>query len=322
VSLLAAEDLECHFPAGRGLFARRRQVHAVSGVSLALDAGATLGLVGESGSGKSTLGRMLAGIQPPSAGRVLLDGEDMAALPRQARARDCQMVFQDTLGSLNPRLTIGRQLREVLDIHAIGPAPDRGAAVAAMLTRVGIDPAMAGRYPHTLSGGQRQRVVIARALLAQPRILICDEPVSALDVSVQAQIIAVLLALRDSTGVAALFISHDLRVVRQVCGRIAVMYLGRIVEEAHADDLLTRPRHPYSQALIAAVPGGRYGVHPGGAHLGGAHLGGEPPSPIDPPPGCRFHPRCSLAVPACRTEAPALRMIAPGHRVACHRVEG
>jgi len=316
--LLEATGLTRNFTARRTtLFGPRPVVHAVDGGDLALAVGETLGLVGESGSGKSTVGRMLAGILPPSAGKVRFEGRpladcrDMAA--RRAQARRLQLVFQDTLGALNPRLTVGRQVREVLDIHAIGPEAGRDTAAVAALAQVGLDGDLFHRFPHEISGGQRQRVVIARALVCEPVLLVCDEPVSALDVSVQAQVIAVLQALQAARGLAYLFISHDLRVVRQVCDRIAVMYLGRIVEQAPRDVLFAAPRHPYTRALIDAVP-----VDDLRRRRPRLRLSGEPPSPLAPPAGCRFHPRCAHAVTRCTVEAPLPRALAPGHVVSCH----
>ena len=270
-------------------FARRRLLHAVTGVSLSVGVGETVGLVGESGSGKSTFGRVAAGILPASAGSVRFAGAPLAPLrdtaARRRQASRLQLVFQDTLGALNPRLPIGRQVREVLDIHNLHPRPERMDRAAADLVRVA-----------------RQRVVIARALIAGPELLVCDEPVSALDVSVQAQVVALLQALRRERGLACLFISHDLRVVRQVCDRVAVMYLGTIVEQAPRASLYATPLHPYTQALLAAVP-----VDDPRLRRPRTLLMGEPPSPLDPPDGCRFHPRCPIAEPRCSTETPPLR---------------
>ena len=301
-------------------FARRRLLHAVTGVSLSVGVGETVGLVGESGSGKSTFGRVAAGILPASDGSVRFAGAPLAALrdtaARRHQARRLQLVFQDTLGALNPRLPIGRQVREVLDIHNLHPRPERMDRAAVALEEVGIGRALLARYPHEISGGQRQRVVIARALIAGPELLVCDEPVSALDVSVQAQVVALLQALRRERGLACLFISHDLRVVRQVCDRVAVMYLGTIVEQAPRASLYATPLHPYTQALLAAVP-----VDDPRLRRPRTLLTGEPPSPLDPPDGCRFHPRCPRAVPRCAAEAPVPRELAPGHVVACHLAE-
>ena len=320
--LLVADGIVRSFAMRRRLpFARPRELQAVAGVSLTVAIGETVGLVGESGSGKSTLGRVMAGILPPSAGAVRFAGaalanpNDRAATRRQAQR--LQLVFQDTLGALNPRMPIGRQVREVLDIHNLHPAAERPDRAAACLAEVGIAPTLLSHYPHEISGGQRQRVVIARALIAGPELLVCDEPVSALDVSVQAQVIALLQTLRRERGLACLFISHDLRVVRQVSDRIAVMYLGTLVEQAPRAALFANPQHPYTRALLAAVP-----VDDPRQRRPRTLLQGEPPSPLDPPTGCRFHPRCPLAEPRCAAEIPAPHSVAPGHIVACHLASG
>jgi oligopeptide/dipeptide ABC transporter ATP-binding protein len=313
--LLQVEKVSRRFAAGRvRMFGARRTVAAVTAASLWIAPRETLGLVGESGSGKSTLGRIAAGLLAPSDGRVLFEGRDVAGQDRRTLSRRVQIVFQDALGALNPRLSIGRQLREPLDIHGIGSRAERGARVGELLAIVGLDAGLAARYAHQLSGGQRQRVVVARAMALDPALLICDEPVSALDVSVQAQVLAVLQALR-ARGLACLFISHDLRVVRQICDRVAVMHLGRIVEEAPAAALFAAPRHPYTRALLDSVPAPRPG-----ARRPRIALQGEPPSPLRPPPGCAFHPRCPVRLDHCVVEAPEMVEDAGGHRVACHRM--
>jgi ABC-type oligopeptide transport system ATPase subunit len=248
-ALLVAEDLARYF-GERRLFGKASTVHAVDGVSFTIRQGETFGLVGESGSGKSTVGKIVARILQPTSGRVLVDGRDLAGLdPAEAHmlTRRVQMIFQDTLGALNPRLTVGHQIREALDIHHVGPRNERQARADAVLVRVGLAPDLSGRYPHELSGGQRQRAVIARALLLEPALIVCDEPVSALDVSVQAQVINFLADLQKRLGLAYLFISHDLRVVRQICDRIGVLYLGRIVEQAPRQALFDNPQHPYTR---------------------------------------------------------------------------
>jgi oligopeptide/dipeptide ABC transporter ATP-binding protein len=317
-SLLVAEHVTRHFVTQRGLFWNsRRVVRAVDDVSLEINAGETYGLVGESGSGKSTLGRLVARIVSPNAGRLRLNGLDLAGSGgRHDYARRVQMVFQDTLGALNPRLNIGHQLTEVLDIHTIGDAASRQERATDILRAVGLGEDAARRYPHEISGGQRQRVVIARALLLEPSLIVCDEPVSALDVSVQAQVIEIFRDLQQRQNVAYLFISHDLRVVRQVSHRIGVMYLGEIVEQAPRSALFAAPRHPYTRALIDAVPSSQPG-----RRRAPLALRGEPPSPMAPPSGCRFHTRCAFALPVCRNEAPPQRLVGPEHLVACHRAD-
>jgi peptide/nickel transport system ATP-binding protein len=317
-SLVEAKGLARTYAQRRGVFGRTVAVRAVDGVSLRISAGETLGIVGESGSGKSTLGRMVLGLETPDEGSVRFDGADMPKLAtaewRRARAH-MQMIFQDPLGALDRRLAILDQVREPLDIHGRHEPAERADKALAMLARVGLSRHLASRYPHELSGGQRQRVVLARALMTEPALLVCDEPVSALDVSIQAQVVNLLIDLQEEMRLAMLFISHDLRVVRQVSRRVAVMYLGRFVEEGDADDLFADPKHPYTQALVSAAP-------TPGAKQKRIVLTGEPPNPAERPPGCAFHPRCPLATDRCRMEAPAMRTIEGGRRVACHLVEG
>lgn len=293
-------------------------VQAVSHVSLMLRAGKTLGLVGESGCGKSTVGKLALGLIPPTRGTVRFDDarhQDDSAASWRARRRDMQMIFQDPLSALDPRMRIGDQVREGLDIHGIGTPMARQAQVAEMFDAVRLPRELMARFPHELSGGQQQRAVIARALVLRPKLLVCDEPVSALDVSVQAQVINLLADLQKNLGLAYLFISHDLRIVRHICDQVAVMYLGTIVEQGSRDAIFDDPRHPYTRALISAVPASV----PDKRHRR-IILSGEPPDPADPPAGCPFHTRCSQASDICRHSAPALTAAADGRAVACHLV--
>ena len=321
--LLEVRDLVKRYPVRRGLFARVSSwVRAVDGVSLEVRPGETLALVGESGSGKTTLGRCILRLVEPDAGSIRFDGADFLALPpkplRRAR-RNIQVVFQDPYGSLNPRMTIGAIVREPLDIHGIGRrGAEREGMVDALLQRVGLDPSMKRRYPHAFSGGQRQRIGVARAIALRPKLIVADEPVSALDVSIQAQVINLLIDLQDEYRCAYLFIAHDLALVERFADRVAVMYQGRIVEMAGTADLFARPRHPYTQALLQAIP------VPDPERVGRTAPVSEaaPPSPSEPPSGCRFQPRCPIAVEACRRDDPALREVAPGHWAACHLADG
>ncbi|WP_368417348.1 ABC transporter ATP-binding protein [Falsiroseomonas sp.] len=314
--LVEARGLSRQFRiAGAGL------LRAVQGVDLAIAPGQTLALVGESGCGKSTLGRLLIGLLPPSAGTIGFDGAPLPAPGstawRASRAA-MQLVAQDPLGSLNPRLPIGLQVAEGLVVHRRARSlRDAAPEALAMLTQVGLGADHAARFPHELSGGQRQRVAIARALVLRPRLLVLDEPVSALDVSVQAQVVALLATLQRALGTTQLFISHDLRVVRHIADRVAVMYCGRIVEQAAVAELYATPQHPYTRALLAALPT----VDPAAPRQALALREGEPASAMAPPPGCAFHPRCPLAISACAKDPPpTLHEAAPGRRVACHLV--
>jgi oligopeptide/dipeptide ABC transporter ATP-binding protein len=302
--LVVAEGLTRRF-AARGFFSRGRPIQAVTDVWLTVGRGETIGLVGESGSGKSTLGRMLLGLLPPSAGQVHFDGIDLArAGPAQRRQlrRRMQIVFQDPHSSLDPRRPVGAQVADGLAIHGLVPRPERRARVEALLSQVGLPAAHADRYPHEFSGGQRQRVGIARALATGPEFLVADEPVSALDVSVQAQVLALLADLRTRLGLALLFISHDLAVVRSLCDSVVILYLGRVMEAGPVAQVFDNPRHPYTQALLSAAPD----LDPA-RRRSRIILPGDPPSPSAPPSGCVFRTRCPVAMPECAAAIPALR---------------
>jgi peptide/nickel transport system ATP-binding protein len=322
-ALLVARDLVRRYATRRGIFGRTVDLRAVDGVSLTVERGRTLGLVGESGCGKSTTGRLVLGMEAPDGGSVAFEGRPMpppgSAEWRAMRAR-MQMVFQDPLGALDRRLPVGAQVAEPLDIHRIGSRSERAGRAEELLKAVGLRPDHAARYPHELSGGQRQRAVLARALATEPALLVCDEPISALDVSIQAQVMNLLVDLQDRFGMGILFVSHDLRAVRQVSHRVAVMYLGRIVEEGEPDAVLHDPAHPYARALVSAIP------HPGRPRGQAGRrivLQGDPPNPADRPSGCAFHPRCPVATPLCAREVPALKpRPGDGRLVACHVAQG
>jgi peptide/nickel transport system ATP-binding protein len=312
-ALLRVEHLLVEFPVGRsGL-----KVNAVTDVSLDILEGETLGIVGESGCGKSTTGRAVMQLPPPKAGRVVYDGVELTALKgeelRTMRPR-LQMIFQDPISSLNPRRKVREIVREGLDIWEIGDKDARDAKVIEVLEAVGIDPANAERRPHEFSGGQCQRISIARAIVTEPKLIICDEPVSALDVSVQAQILNLLEDMKERYGLTLVFIAHDLAVVKNVSDRVMVMYLGKVCEVAPPDALYTQPAHPYTAALLAAIPVPDPGVQPDGQQV----LGGEIPSPMHPPSGCRFRTRCPRAQPVCAEQEPELTERTPGQFVACH----
>jgi peptide/nickel transport system ATP-binding protein len=318
MTLLALDGVSRTYTMRRSLFQRPSLVQAVDGVSLRLDRGRTLGIVGESGCGKSTMARLALGLERPNGGEARFDGKPLPAARsaewRRLRAR-MQLVFQDPLAALDKRLPIGAQVAEPLAIHRIGTAAERAERAAGLLGAVGMRPDQAARYPHELSGGQRQRAVLARALATNPDLLVCDEPVSALDVSIQAQVVNLLAEVQAARGIALIFISHDLRLVRQVSHEVAVMYLGRIVEQGEAGTVFAEPAHPYARALVAAVP-------VPGVHRPRIALVGDPPNPADRPPGCAFHPRCPLATGACRVETPELKPLPDGRLVACHVVHG
>jgi oligopeptide transport system ATP-binding protein len=320
--ILEVRNLVKHFPIGGGVFGGTPAlIKAVDGVSFSIRRGETLGLVGESGCGKTTTGRCILQLEKATAGEILFEGRDLATLPegelRKVRRR-LQVIFQDPYSSLNPRMTVGQIIAEPLAVHRI--VPDRAARatrVRELLWHAGLLPAMARRYPHELSGGQRQRVGIARALAMEPALIVCDEPVSALDVSIQAQIINLLEELQAEFGLTYLFVAHDLSVVRHISDRVAVMYLGKIVEITDRKTLYEDPQHPYTKALLSAVPIPDPAVEAGRERI---VLRGEVPSPLNPPSGCVFHPRCPIAIDECRGEVPALREIRDDHRVACIRV--
>ncbi len=315
--LLEVEDLVQHFPAGRG-----KVVHAVDGVSFTVRRGETLGVVGESGCGKTTLGRTLLRLYEPTSGTLRFDGADITRLGARALRplrRDMQMVFQDPFASLNPRRRVGDIVGDVLAVHGERDRAARRTAVGDLLERVGLPAQVADRYPRALSGGQRQRVGIARALALRPKLLVADEPVSALDVSVQAQVVNLLEDLQREFGLTYLVISHDLAVVRHISDRIGVMYLGRLVELCDADDLHAAPLHPYSEALLSAVP---VPDPRGSAARERIILTGDVPSPLDPPSGCRFRTRCPYATQVCTDVDPPLAEVAPGRSVACHHPPG
>ena len=316
-SILKVSNLKVHFPIKGDLIPKTiGYVKAVDGVSFSIKRGETLGLVGESGCGKTTTGRAILGMEKALEGEVLFQGQDVLNINKKRMKeirKDMQLVFQDPFGSLNPRMTIGDVLDEVLHIHKFGDKKERNQRVASLLDRVGLNKKHLNRYPHEFSGGQRQRIVIARALAVEPKLIICDEPVSALDVSIQAQIINLLEELQGSLGLTYLFIAHDLSVVRHISERIAVMYLGKIMEIADSEEIFKNTSHPYTKALIAAVPS----IDPENKKEI-ILLEGDMPSPMNPPSGCRFHTRCQYAQEICIIEEPKPRDIGKNHIIACH----
>jgi len=322
-SILEVRDLVKHFPMGGGglLGGRSAVVKAVDGVSFSIRRGETLGLVGESGCGKTTTGRCILQLEKPTSGQIIFEGQELTAFSekelRTVRRR-MQVIFQDPYSSLNPRMTVGQIIAEPLAVHDIVPERwARKARVTQLLSHAGLLPAMADRYPHELSGGQRQRVGVARALAMEPSLIICDEPVSALDVSIQAQIINLLEELQAEFALTYLFVAHDLSVVRHISDRVAVMYLGKVVEITDRQSLYESPQHPYTKALLSAVPIPDPAVEAGRERV---VLGGEVPSALNPPSGCVFHPRCPIAVDDCRRIVPELRQVRPEHRAACIRI--
>ena len=323
--LVEIKDLETYVELGTkgivlGMMADRKTVRAVDGVSLTIRQGETVGLVGESGCGKSTLGYNLVQLERPTGGQILFEGNDMAGASRgelQQIRRRMQIIFQDPQSALDARMTIGDAIAEPIRVHEIVPEDEIDDRVADLLATVGLNPYMRNRYPHEFSGGQLQRIVIARALSLEPIFIVCDEPISALDVSIQAQIINLLEELQDRFGLTYLFISHDLRVVRHISDRVAVMYLGKLVESSKTDDLYENPLHPYTRALLSSVPAGDPAEAKEKVRIA---LEGDVPSPIDPPSGCRFRTRCPIAIPSCADEVPPLREVSDGHWVACQLV--
>ena len=320
--LVEVRELKKHFPVTRGVFARvSGQVYAVDGVSFHIGRGETLGLVGESGCGKSTVGRTLLKLLQPTSGRILVDGTDITDLDAAKMfpyREKMQMIYQDPYASLNPRMTAGDIVGEPLIIHRVATREERKDRVATLFARVGLRPELMNSYPHEFSGGQRQRIGIARALALDPELIIGDEPVSALDVSIQAQIINLLMDLQDELHLSYLFVAHDLAVVEHISHRVAVMYLGRIVELTDKTSLFEMPLHPYSEALLSAVPVPKARAKRRERVI----LSGDVPSPINPPAGCHFHTRCPYAMARCRHEAPALREVRAGHLAACHLHDG
>jgi oligopeptide/dipeptide ABC transporter ATP-binding protein len=319
-NLLVVEDLVKYFPLKKGVLQRVfANVRAVDGVSFSIKKGETLGLVGESGCGKTTVGRTILRLIPATSGSVFFEGRDLFALKShdlKVLRRDMQIIFQDPFSSLDPRVPIGESIAEGPAVHGMGSRQERQDAVLQMLGKVQLRSDHARRYPHEFSGGQRQRIGIARALIMQPKFIVCDEPVSALDVSVQSQVLNILMDLQEEFGLTYLFIAHNLSVVEHISDRVAVMYVGKMVELADREELYRNPQHPYTQALISAIP-----IPDPNLERERIILKGDVPSPIDPPPGCRFNPRCRMAMDVCRQEEPPFKEYAPGHFVACWLME-
>jgi len=317
--LLKVEDLYKHFPIRKGLFSgSREKVHAVDGISFEIYQGETLGLVGESGCGKSTTGRTILQLYRPTSGSVFFEGEDLAKLKGEAlrkKRRYVQMIFQDPYASLNPRMTVGQIIGEPMEIHNTYKGAEQLKRVEELLELVGLNPAFINRYPHEFSGGQRQRIGVARALALQPKLIVCDEPISALDVSIQAQVVNLLEDLQEELGLTYLFIAHDLSMVRHISDRVAVMYLGVIVELADRNELYATPIHPYTKALLSAVPFPDPFIEETRKRI---ILEGDVPSPVNPPSGCRFRTRYQYAKEICAEEKPEFREVLPGHFAACH----
>ena len=317
--LLQVQDLYKHFPINKGFFSQgKNKVHAVDGISFDIFDGETLGLVGESGCGKSTAGRTILQLHRPTAGKVLFDGQDLAQLhgsELRKQRRYLQMIFQDPYASLNPRMTVGQIIGEPMQIHNTLKGKEQQTRVQDLLELVGLNPGFINRYPHEFSGGQRQRIGVARALALQPKLIVCDEPISALDVSIQAQVVNLLEDLQEQLGLTYLFIAHDLSMVRHISSRIAVMYLGIIVEISDRNALYSNPIHPYTKALLSAVPFPDPFVEENRKRI---ILEGDVPSPVNPPSGCRFRTRCPYAKEICSNEKPDFREVLPGHFVACH----
>lgn len=318
--LLQVKNLVKHFPIKKGMLFSRTvgAIHAVDDISFDIFRGETLGLVGESGCGKSTTGRTILQLHRPTSGQVIFEGEDLVSLKGEALRRkrcDIQMIFQDPYASLNPRMTVAQIIGEPMEIHKTYEGAAKTRRIAELLSLVGMNPAFMNRYPHEFSGGQRQRVGVARALALEPKLIVCDEPISALDVSIQAQVVNLLEDLQEELNLTYLFIAHDLSMVRHISDRIAVMYLGIIVELADRNELYHAPLHPYSQALLSAVPYPDPFIEETRERI---ILEGDVPSPINPPSGCRFRTRCSYAKEICASERPELREVKPGHFCACH----